>query len=65
VSQGGAHTEIHVDSNKRSAPHVVTTLLLHQYVVYTHFVSVSHGKMRVSGLRREKKMHDVSEPYIM
>jgi hypothetical protein len=45
--------------------HAVTMLLLHQCIIYTHFVCVFDGKTRVSGLWREKKIHDVSEPYLM
>jgi len=42
----------------------VTMLLLHQCVIYIEFIGVE-GKMGDYGLRREKKMHDVSEPYLM
>ena len=40
-------------------------LLLHQCLIHTHFVRVPDGKMGVPGLWREKKMHNVSEPYLM
>ena len=45
--------------------HAVTMLLLHQCLIYTHFVRIPDGKMGLPGLWREKKMHNVSEPYLM
>jgi len=40
-------------------------LLLHQCLIYTHFVRDYDEKTGDYGLSREKKMHDVSEPYLM
>ena len=45
--------------------HAVTMLLLYQCLIYTHFVGDYDEKTRDYGLSREKKMHDVSEPYLM
>ena len=50
---------------KMITSHAVTMLLLRQCLIHTHFIRVSDGKTRVSGLWREKKMHNVSEPYLM
>ena len=50
---------------ERLTSHAVKMLLLHQCIINTHFVRVSDRTTRVSGLWREKKVHDVSEPYIM
>jgi len=50
---------------KMLTSHAVTMLLLHQCLIYTHFVRVTDGKMGVPGLWREKKMYNVSEPYLM
>jgi len=40
-------------------------LFLHHDVHTVHSVIVSEGEMGVSGLRRERKTQNVSEPYIM
>jgi len=50
---------------KRLTSHADTMLLLHQCVIYTHFVRIPDGKMGLPGLWREKKMYNVSKPYLM